>query len=311
MIDTKDISHEQWLEIRRESIGGSDVASALGLSKYKSPYMLWLEKTGRYDSYEPSPAAAFGTFMEPHIRDHFRKVTGLEVQDDPHMYFHKDYPSMLSGNIDGLISPSNGKGHGVLEIKCSTSRRVPRLDTLDDVPISWRLQLFHYMGVLGLDYGYLQVFLRDTAVYLQPLRIEADHKVIQANNERLADWWDKYITRDQPPPLSCLDDVTLRWPSGAAGKAAKAAPDTVNRYYALKQVEERLTGLKLLRESLQLDLKKAIGDAELLVGDDGQKLASWKNQSRNRFDTARFRQDHPKLYKEYTKQNTTRVFRLS
>ena len=36
-------------EARRKGIGGSDVATILGLNKWKSPYQLWLEKTGQID----------------------------------------------------------------------------------------------------------------------------------------------------------------------------------------------------------------------------------------------------------------------
>ncbi|TGY23723.1 endonuclease, partial [Enterococcus hirae] len=42
---TLDMSHQEWFEDRKRGIGGSDVATVLGLNKYKSPYQLWLEKT--------------------------------------------------------------------------------------------------------------------------------------------------------------------------------------------------------------------------------------------------------------------------
>ena len=35
-------ARQTWLEARRLGVGGSDVAAILGLSKYKSPYQLWL-----------------------------------------------------------------------------------------------------------------------------------------------------------------------------------------------------------------------------------------------------------------------------
>lgn len=53
-----------------------------------------------------------------------------------------------------------------------------------------------------------------------------------------------------------------------------------------------------------------MGDAELLLGETDTKLASWKTQSRNRFDTSRFREVHPQLYQEYTNENQIRIFRL-
>ena len=47
LVETEGLSHEKWLEYRRMGIGGSDVAALLGISKWKSPLELWLEKTGQ------------------------------------------------------------------------------------------------------------------------------------------------------------------------------------------------------------------------------------------------------------------------
>ena len=41
------IDRDQFLAGRKKGIGGSDVAAILGFSPYKSPYQLWLDKTGR------------------------------------------------------------------------------------------------------------------------------------------------------------------------------------------------------------------------------------------------------------------------
>ena len=35
----------EWHTFRKSGVGGSEVAAALGLSKWKTPYQLWLEKT--------------------------------------------------------------------------------------------------------------------------------------------------------------------------------------------------------------------------------------------------------------------------
>ena len=47
LADTKALTHGQWLQVRQSGIGSSDAAVAIGLSPYKSPLSLWLEKTNR------------------------------------------------------------------------------------------------------------------------------------------------------------------------------------------------------------------------------------------------------------------------
>ncbi len=50
LIKTKELPREEWLATRKQGIGGSDAAAAVGLNPYKSQLELWLEKTGR-DAY--------------------------------------------------------------------------------------------------------------------------------------------------------------------------------------------------------------------------------------------------------------------
>lgn len=49
---TRGMSREAWLEKRRKTIGGSDAAAIVGLSRYASPYTVWADKTGRIPEKE-------------------------------------------------------------------------------------------------------------------------------------------------------------------------------------------------------------------------------------------------------------------
>ena len=41
-----DLSHEEWLELRRTGIGGSDAPTIVGVNPYNSRYALYLDKIG-------------------------------------------------------------------------------------------------------------------------------------------------------------------------------------------------------------------------------------------------------------------------
>ena len=45
LLKTKDLSRDDWLKARKQGLGSSDAATALGLNPYQSPLALWLEKT--------------------------------------------------------------------------------------------------------------------------------------------------------------------------------------------------------------------------------------------------------------------------
>ena len=68
VISTENLPYEDWLEYRKQGIGGSDAAVACGISRYKSPVELWLEKTGQLPNQEAGEAAYWGTQLEPFVR---------------------------------------------------------------------------------------------------------------------------------------------------------------------------------------------------------------------------------------------------
>ena len=51
LVNTKDLSHEKWLEVRKQGIGSSDAAAACGIHPYLSMLELWMIKTGRLHSH--------------------------------------------------------------------------------------------------------------------------------------------------------------------------------------------------------------------------------------------------------------------
>jgi len=56
-----------WLEARRRTIGGSDVAAILGLSKWGTPFSVWLDKTGQTPEQGAQWIHVRGHLMEPLI----------------------------------------------------------------------------------------------------------------------------------------------------------------------------------------------------------------------------------------------------
>ena len=79
IVNTENLSYEEWLEYRKTGIGGSDASVVCGINKYKSPVELWMEKTGQLPYQEAGEAAYWGTQLEGLVRSEFTKRTGIEV----------------------------------------------------------------------------------------------------------------------------------------------------------------------------------------------------------------------------------------
>lgn len=63
-----------------ETIGGSDASVVCGISRYKSPVELWMEKTGQLPTQEAGEAAYWGTQLEALVRAEFTKRTGIPIK---------------------------------------------------------------------------------------------------------------------------------------------------------------------------------------------------------------------------------------
>ena len=79
LASTENISYEDWLELRKQGIGGSDASVVCGINKYKSPVELWMNKTGQIPPQEAGEAAYWGTLLESIVRAEFTRRTGIEV----------------------------------------------------------------------------------------------------------------------------------------------------------------------------------------------------------------------------------------
>src|SRR5271166_3036855 len=108
------ITDEQ-IQKRRLGIGGSDMPIILGLSRYKTPYQLYLEKKGIVSTGdEMSPVQYWGNRLEQIIRDEFSIRNKVNIET-PDTLIHPILDFMRA-NIDGYIVDWDA----ILEVKCSS-----------------------------------------------------------------------------------------------------------------------------------------------------------------------------------------------
>ena len=81
--DVSDMKREEWLGLRRNYIGASEVSAILGLNPYKSNFGVYVDKV-HGSTFEGNVHTEFGNWMEPHIREEFPKRflrdEGIEIE---------------------------------------------------------------------------------------------------------------------------------------------------------------------------------------------------------------------------------------
>lgn len=157
------MNRQEWLEVRRTGIGGSDAAAVLGLSPWKTNQELWEEKTGRRDDVDLSgePYVEYGIAAEPHIRAMFTldhpqyEVTHTENLSEAHGEYKQ-----LRASLDGKLVEKSTNRLGVLEIKASfINSRADSEKWKDGVPQHYFIQVLHNMFVIGAEFAVLKARL--------------------------------------------------------------------------------------------------------------------------------------------------------
>lgn len=160
VIDTTGMSREQWLALRRQSIGASDAPVIAGLSKYKSRFALWLEKTGQSEPEEAGEEAWWGNHLEDPI---LGRLATLKMVDPSPLAQHQSQV-MVRGDICPWMTATLDlvtECGQVWEFKACGIQTAKKLEDGNPrtLPDSWVLQAQHQMTIANVDVIRFAVFI--------------------------------------------------------------------------------------------------------------------------------------------------------
>ena len=305
LVETQGLSRGEWLEWRKNGIGGSDVAAILGISKWKSALELWLEKTGQAGDLEAeNEAMEWGHIMEPVIRSHFKEVTGKKVVEIHAIMQSPEYPFMLA-DIDGLTEDDEGNP-AILEIK--TASEYKRSEWEDDIPHYYQTQVQHYLSVTGLAKAYVAVLIGGNTFRLY--EVDADKEVQQMLVAVEADFWSKVITRTQPgiDGSDAAKELLDKTYQGGI-KETISLPEGAEEYieaFLLASVEE--DNAKAKKQEASNKIKELMGNHDKATC--GGHSVSWTPISSERIDTKALKAAEPETYKKYARSSISRRFNI-
>lgn len=325
----------EWLRGRQKGMGGSDVASALGLNPYRTPLALYLSKTEEIVEDSENEATHFGHVLEPVIAEEFARRMGVQLQEVPQLEAPGE-PWMVA-NIDrAIVNPAisekveviEGAKTGeptittdaILEVKTARSFmshlwgdsqedeiRAGDVQSEHKIPMYYETQIQWYLGVTGAKVCYLAVLL-DTSDF-RIYRIQRNQALIDAIVERCRKFWFDHVQARIPPEAINSDDIKKLYVKDD-GELVEANVEVLEAICELRTVNEQIRELEEQKKVLQERVILSIGEHTGLTI-DGNKVATYKAQDRSRFDTKSFKADHPDLFQQYTHQTTTRILRVS
>lgn len=148
-------SKEEWLQLRKNGIGGSDVACILGHSPFKNSIDIYKSKIEDVEQIT-SKAIEFGNDFEPIIFNAFKykyKDT-YEVLDYKDVIFKNFWNPFLQASVDGVLVNKKTLDVGILEIKTAQERKSKWYDRYGNriVPQYYLDQAVHYFNTTNVDY---------------------------------------------------------------------------------------------------------------------------------------------------------------
>lgn len=279
-------------------IGGSDLASILNMSRWKTVLQLWMEKTGRVEPPDLSDVEAveLGIELEGFVAKKFERKTGMKVRrPSVSHYTHKDYP-WAKAQVDRLIEGTDE----LLEVKTGSAYKVKEWEG-DEIPQEYLLQLFWQLAVTGKKTGYICVLIGGQRFLWK--KVEADPEFQQELLEKAARFW-QMVQDDVMPAASYGDDDALVELYPTANEEIQLVQSMEEAIALRQELAGQITELKKQQDEVEIKLKEAIGDS---LGVKTEKYCvTWRPTTTRRFDSKAFIEAHEDLAAGFMKETKGR-----
>lgn len=314
LINTKKLDRQAWLAVRKQGIGSSEAAAAVGLNPFQSQLALWLQKTGcdsempHIDENDDTHPVYWGNLLEPVVAQHYSKRTGRKVRRINAVLQHPNEPWMLA-NIDREIIGSDE----VQILECKTAGINGAKLWKDGVPEYVQIQVMHQLAVTGKQAADVAVLIGGQE--LQIHRIERNEAAIAHLIELERRFW-QYVEQDIAPPadgsLSAEQALRCLFPQDNGETADFTHDADLNGVFDdLLALRRTIQTAEKEEGRLKQRIQQEMGEAAKALFRSGS--VSWKRSKDSTvLDTVKLSAEHPALLAQYqTVKSGSRRFLLN
>ena len=292
--------NQDFTQDRTKYIGGSDIGAILGLSKFRTPLQVWLEKTGQDLGKLDSLPLRFGSFAESFVAKEYSRSTGFELIHDESAFIHPQH-KFMSAHIDRLVLECNGQASPTRILECKTANPFAQSEWgeagSDQVPMSYLCQCIWYMAITGIEKTDLAVLFgnNDFRIY----EIGRDQELEALVLQRAISFWNDHVLKGIPPPVVSEADCHSLFSKGDPEKSAFATEEIMDLTQRFRILNSEIEVREQEISSVKQIIMAQMGDAEQLTY-QGQIVATWKAPKQSyRLDSKRLELEHPDLVSSY------------
>lgn len=251
----------QQSEQRKHGLGATDCAAVMGLSPYRTPYELWLIKTGRSqeDAILGEDRLRLRHAHEQTIADEYETQKNVKLRRVNQTTYHKTLPFMLC-NLDRVVTGQRK----IVECKTSTAwlRQNWGISGSDEVPIQYILQVQHQLACSEYDDADLAALIDIDDYRIFPM--SRNEKVIEKIESACTYFWENHVLKDIAPEPTTRDDLKLMYPRNN-GNFIEATPEILDYFNGILN---KKTKLKCVKEDIKMLEKEII---QFIADNDGIK----------------------------------------
>lgn len=295
---------KEWLKQRKNYLGGTDLSAICGLCPYKTALDVYLDKTSQEIEEKYSPAMRWGVLLEDSIAKAYSEDTGYNVEVEPNTIYHDTY-KFLAANIDRW---ANNKTH-VLECKTAGFIKTKEWGEhgSDQIPTNYLIQVAYYAAICDVKKVDIAVLIggQDFRIYTYAKNKELEDKLIKI----AINFWYNHIEKRIPPKCVNTKDTFHLFPQ-SNNKEITAREDILKKLDELKMAKTEEEQIHKTIEKLKVEIQEYMRDYDVLIDNNGNVIATWKNTApKSFFDLKKFKEEAKELYLKYasyTKQS--RIF---
>ena len=304
VLNTKDMTHEEWLKARQAGVGGSDAGTILGVNKWKSKTQLFFEKVNpELKQQVDNEFIYWGNVLEDVVAKEFETRTGKKVRKNNKMLRHPEHEFMLA-NLDRVIVGEKA----LLECKTTSQYNIDQWKD-DEIPASYLCQIQHYMAVTGYEKAYIAVLCGGNQFIWK--EVPRDDELIEIIINAEKDFWYNNVLAGIIPEIDGSDatkDFLNHMYKDIDETEVQLSDDVETLLTALEQVKQEEKELKELKTQYENKIKHILGNN--LAGKTSGYQITWKPQVRKTLDTKKIREIYGEQLDPYYKETETRVLKI-
>lgn len=263
-------------EERKNYIGASEAAAAIGLSRWQTPLELWAAKTGQIElSQEETLPMWCGNELEEVVAKRFMLETGKKVRRDNSTIYHKCYP-FLACHIDRKVEGEDT----ILQCKTASAWKEKEWDG-EEIPHEYIIQEYHELACTGYKKAIIACLIGNHKFVIK--EIYRDDKILNDLVTKEVHFWKEFVEKKIMPGVLSSDNEILGrlFPQAHEGQVIQLSDIATRLCENLEALNQDKFVTEKLIEKARNELKAMIKDNE--IGQTGTYQIKWCNVHKDEY----------------------------